>query len=436
MRPSPSLSRLAAVAAVAAAFAAAARPCAAQSLSARLADLFRYGSCPQPLCLTVNEAAHGSHYIPGAVQANNSTLGFLVDAIGATLGSIPVSATTSGVTFRFVGGAPVSTATSAGPIFAERAQTLGRGRVLVGVNTTRIAFDRVRGTRLDDLTFNFVHQDVDPTGLGTPGFESDVIRVRPSIALTLQSTAAFVTYGLGDRVDVGVALPVVWASLDASSTALLTTAAGGTPTGAHRFGTQAAPSLTASSAVEGSHFGIGDVAVRAKVNLRSTDRVGLALLGDVRLPTGDADNFVGSGETTVRALGVASARLGNFSPHANAGIALRGGESRTDAGLLTVGFDHLAAPWATIAVDLISELQIGDSKLALPAPVTYGDAARTTLPLTNIPDRRDDVYNLSAGAKLMVRGATLVANAVFPLGNGGVQSRTGIYTLGIERTFR
>jgi hypothetical protein len=416
--------------------AAVARPCAAQSLSARLANLFRYGNCAQPLCLTVNEAVHGSHYIPGAVQANLSTLGFLTDAIGATLGSIPVSATTSGVTFRFVGGAPASTATSAGPIFAERAQTLGRGRLLVGVNTTRIAFDRVRGTRLDDLAFNFVHQDVDPSGLGTPGYESDVIRVRPSIALTLQSTAAFVTYGLGDRVDVGVAVPLVWASLDASSTALITTTTGGTPTGAHRFGTQASPSLNASSAAEGSNFGIGDVALRAKANLRTSDRLGLALLGDVRLPTGDADNFAGSGELAVRALGVLSARVGNFSPHANAGFAFRGGDSQTDAALLTVGFDHLAARWATVAVDLISEFQVGDSKLVLPAPVTYVDAARTTLPLTNVPNRRDDLYNLSAGAKFLLGGATLVVNGVLPLGNGGVQSRSGIYTLGIERTFR
>ena len=415
---------------------AAARPCAAQSLAERLALLFRYGDCAQPLCLSVNQAVHGDHYLGSAVRANQHAYGFLTEAIGATLGSIPVSATSSGVTFRFVEGAPVSTATSAGPIFAERAQTLGRGRVLVGVNTTRIAFDRVRGIALDDLAFNFIHQDVEPSGLGTPNFENDVIRVRPSIAVTLQSTAAFVTYGLSDRVDVGIALPVVAASLDASSTALITNAAGGTPTGAHRFGTQAAPSVSATSSVEGSHVGIGDIAVRAKVNLRSTDRLGLALLGDARLPTGDEENYTGAGDLSFRAVGVASARMGNFSPHANAGVALRGGDTQTNAGLLTVGFDHLAARWATLAVDLISEIQLGDSKLALAQPITFGDAARTTLPATNIPDRRDDLFLLAAGGKFLVRGTTLVVNGLLPLGNGGMQSKSGIYTFGIERTFR
>ena len=415
---------------------AAASPCAAQSLSDRFRSLFQWGTCGQPLCLSVNEAVHGSHYIESAVEANSSTLGFFTEAIGVTLGSLPVSATSSGVTFRFVGGAPVATATSAGPIFAERAQTLGRGRVLVGVNTTRIAFDRVRGTDLDDLLFNFTHQDVAPTGFGNPNFENDVIRVRPSVALNLQSTAAFVTFGLSDRVDVGVAIPVVWASLDASTTAQLTTPTGGTATGAHRFGTQAAPSLTASSAWKGSHTGIGDVAVRAKVNLRSTDELGLALLGDARLPTGDKENFAGSGDLAVRALGVVSARMGRFSPHANAGVAIRTGDLQNNTGLITAGFDHLAAPWATIAVDLISELQLGDSKLVLPDPVTFGDAARTTLPVTNIPNRRDDLFNLSAGAKFLVRGTTIVVNGLLPLGKGGMQSTTGIYTLGVERTFR
>ena len=426
------LSRLAALAVLT----AAARPCVAQSLSERLALLFRYGDCPQPLCLSVNQAVHGSHYLGSAVQANRNTYGFITEAAGATLAGLPVSATSSGVTFRFVGGAPVTTATSAGPIFAERAQTLGRGRLLVGVNTTRIAFDRVRGTDLGDLAFNFTHQDVDPSGFGTPGFENDVIRVRPSIAITLQSTAAFVTYGLSDRVDLAVAVPVVAASLDASSTALITNPTGGTPTGAHRFGTQAAPSVSAASAVEGSHVGLGDIAVRAKVNLRSADRLGVALLGDVRLPTGDKDNYTGSGDLSVRAVGVVSARAGNFSPHANAGFAFRGGDTQTNAALLTVGFDHLAARWATIAVDLISEVQLGDSKLTLPDPITFADAARTTLPVTNIPDRRDDLFNLAAGAKFLVRGTTLVVNALLPLGNGGMQSKTGIYTLGIERTFR
>ena len=170
-------------------------PAAAQSLREEVESLFSFGACGQPLCLSLSGPAdrHAGHYISSSVQANGSLLGFLNGAIGATLGSIPISATSSGATFRFVNGAPVSTATSAGPIFAERAQTLGRGGLLIGVNSTRLAFNRLRGTDLDDVSFNFAHQDVASPGLGDLGFENEYINVGPSMRLTMQSTALFAT---------------------------------------------------------------------------------------------------------------------------------------------------------------------------------------------------------------------------------------------------
>src|ERR1043166_6460636 len=44
--------------------------------------------------------------------------------------------------------------------------------------------------------------------------------------------------------------------------------------------------------VSGSAFGLGDVAVRAKLNVRETPRVSLSLLGDARFPTGDAQDLL------------------------------------------------------------------------------------------------------------------------------------------------
>ena len=423
--------------ALVAALALAAEPSPAQSLSEQVQSLFRFGSCGQPLCLTLTGslAIHGSHFTGSAVQANENLLGFLTGAIGATLGSIPISSTTSGATFRFVEGAPVSTATSAGPIFAERAQTLGRGRMLLGVNTTRLAFDRVRGTDLEELSFNFSHQDVQQAGLGDIAGEYDYINVQPSLKLSLLSTAVFATYGLTDRVDVGVAIPVVHASLDGSSTATIRNV-GGTLSGSHSFGAEVGGGNTATARANGSKTGIGDIALRAKANLRQTERMGVAILGDARLPTGDADNFTGTGEFALRALGIVSGRFGAFSPHANGGFALRSGDQQTNAVLFTAGFDQLLSPKATLAVDAITEWQMGDSKLTLPSAIRFAGANATTLPATDIPDRKDNIINLSAGAKFSVSGMNVIVNGILPLGNGGVQSRTGRYTLGVERTFR
>jgi hypothetical protein len=423
--------------AVLAALSIAAAPLSAQSLSQQIQSLFSFGNSGQPLCLTLTGslAIHGTHFTGSAVQANENMLGFLTDAIGTTLGSIPISATSSGATFRFVNGAPVSTATSAGPIFAERAQTLGRRGLLVGFNTTHVGFDHVRGTSLKDLTFNFSHQDVQQPGLGDVAGEYDYINVRPSLSVKLQSTAVFATYGVSDRFDLGVAIPVVYSSLDGSSTATILNTTG-TLSNSHHFGTDANPSSTASAKASGSHTGIGDIAVRAKANLVESARYGFAIMGDARLPTGDADNFTGTGHLAVRALGILSGRIGDFSPHVNGGYAFRTGETQNDAVLLTAGFDQLVTPAVTVAVDAISELQVGENKFVLPQSIQFAGATPKTLAATNIAERHDNLVNLSAGAKFLLSGVTLVANGVVPLGNGGMQAKHGIFTVGLEHTFR
>jgi hypothetical protein len=413
-------------------------PLPAQTLSDDIQSLFKFGSCAQPLCLTIvgPTSIHSTHFIGSSVAANGQILGFLNGAIGATLGSIPISASTSGATFRFVNGAPVSTATSAGPIFAERAQTLGRGGLLLGFNTTHIGFDHVRGTSLKDINFNFAHADAGQPGLGDFASEYDYINVRPSIQINLQSTAVFATYGITDRLDFGVAVPVVYSSLKASSVATIKNWTG-TVTGLHYFGTDTTnKQYTTNTSVSGSHVGIGDVAVRAKLNIVQTDKVGFSIMGDGRMPTGDADNFTGTGHLGIRALGILSARLGNFSPHVNGGYAFRSGDTQSDAVLLTAGFDQLLGRQTTLAIDLISELPTGSNPLVLPETITYSFSHPGTLAATNIPDRTDNIINLSAGAKFVLGGATLVVNGILPFGNGGMQDRSGIFTLGLEHTFR
>ena len=51
---------------------------------------------------------------------------------------------------------PVRTSTSAGPIFGERAQTMGRGHLLAGITRTGAAFTALRGVDLKNLGFTYV----------------------------------------------------------------------------------------------------------------------------------------------------------------------------------------------------------------------------------------------------------------------------------------
>lgn len=411
-----------------------ASPLAAQgTLRDQLTALFTYGDCGLPLCLDVDPEFHGQHFIPANQAGNQAVLAFLDAAIGRSVANLPLSATSSGVTFTFEGGVPVATSLSAGPILAERAQTLGRGRLYVGLNVTGLRFQEIRGVALDNVVLNFAHVDVTGDGLGQPELENDVIQVRFGIDMSVHAASLLVTWGMLDFVDIGVAVPVVRTALTGGSVAQIFPFSS---TPAHRFaGTETDPALQTAAGASGTATGIGDVAGRLKVSLVRTARIGVSVMGDVRFPTGDETNFLGAGDLSWRALGIVSGRWGAFSPHLNAGYLARTGDFDNDAILTTLGFDHLIGAWATLAMELVGAWQVGDSKLALPGPIRYVSPFERTIPSSNIPESRDDLLASSVGFKARVTGGlTFIGNALIPLNNGGVQPGV-TWTGGVEYTF-
>jgi hypothetical protein len=425
----------------------------AQNLREQLSGLFIFGEGEDPLFLggtgdpnnPESVRIHGNHFVPAAVASNGTVISFLTNSIGSNVANVPVSATSGGSTFSFEGGVPVRTSTSAGPIFGERAQTLGRGRILVGLARTGAHFKALRGVDLDNLRFTFTHANSDFPGcdavaggdcslLGVPALENETIDLSLSLDVRLTVTAFLFTYGITDRVDVGVAIPIVSTSLEGATTAQINPF--GPPPAVHFFGgTPDDPVLSASRFVRGSAAGLGDVDARVKVNLRRGDPLAVGVLADVRFPTGSESDLLGSGAAAARGLAIVSARFGNFSPHANVGYLYRGGEFETDAVLGTVGFDHLLAPWATLAVEVISQLQVGDSPLQVPARVVIQSPYVRTITPSSIPDRRDDLVDGSIGLKLTTApGLTVVANSQWPLNRGGLRPDL-IWTAGLEYNF-
>ena len=88
---------------------------------------------------------------------------------------------------------------------------------------------------------------------------------------------------------------------------------------------------------------------------------------------------------SLRGLGIASARLGDFSPHLNVGYQYRGRFLDNDAFLLTAGFNHLLAPWATLAGDLITEFEVGTAHLTVPPDVVIEAPFRRVIHASSIP---------------------------------------------------
>ncbi len=423
---------------------------AAQGLRGKIGELFIFGTGEQPLFLAgtadnTSVQAHAGHFVPSAVGSNASLISFLTSAIGTSIAAIPISATSSGTTFRFEGGVPVQTSTSPGPIIGERAQTLGKGRVFVGASVSQLNFKTLRGADLDDLRLNFTHANADFPGCdtifggdctlqGIPTLENDFIQLDLALELDVRATTFQITYGLLDRVDIGVAIPIISVSLRGQSNAQVVPFGG--PTASHFFdGNPADPELFATRSIQGSASGVGDIAARVKIGVSESPSKRFAILGDARFATGSEEDFLGSGHFSVRGMGIVSAEFGQFASHANVGYLYREGDEQNDAVLATIGFDQILASWATLAADLVSELQVGASKLIIPDPLTIDEPFRRLIEPTSVPDMRDDIINASLGFKFTTTsGLTIVTNSIWPLNNGGLRPNV-MLTAGLEYNF-
>jgi hypothetical protein len=435
------------------------RPAQAQTLQELMGRLFIFGDRTVPLQVSAqvapSEAAGGIEeddgFQPSAVRANGDVLRLLTRWVGAGPSYFPVISTSGGVTFTFQGGLPEATAISAGPIFAEQGRTLGGGRAVVGARYTSTRFTTMRGKPIEDLRLNFTHANIDNNqcdkqegrdcaALGVPLSENDVIQVLLTLDLKVDVAFLFASYGLSDWLELGFVVPVVHTSLDAHSLAQILPF-DTPPTGASHFiaGTPESPVLSSTQVARGSATGIGDLAGRLKLSLLDRRRAAVAVLAELRAPTGDDQDFLGSGKWEARGLGILSLHFGSFAPHLNAGYVRRGGNSGrrvgVDAALATVGFDASIAPWVTFAADLLSELQLGRSEFRIPPPVTFTvPSVRSVRPI-DITDARDNQVSVSLGFKFATLSSFKgVANSLIPITGKGPHPGFA-WTLGVEYEF-
>jgi hypothetical protein len=408
-----------------------AAPLGAQSMRHVIRDLFHFGSCDTLVCLRVDNQ-HANHFNPDAASSLTTVIDFLGTGISTSINNIPLASTSSGATVAFdASGNPVTSSGSSGPVFGERSQTMGHGRLVFGLNATGASFESIRGVKLNDLRSTLTHENTPPLDvIGDPQFEDDTLSVISNIDASYTAFTAFLSYGLSNTVDVGIAIPVVHFSVSGRSVATIYNTTGVT---AHYFSTDGLGNyqLSETASSSGSTTGIGDIALRLKSNLSQSAKGGAALLLDLRLPTGSEENLLGTGEVSLRGLAIFSRRYGGFEPHLNAGYLYRGGDKQNSAVLSTVGFDALLAPGVTFAGEVIGQWQVGANKIALPDPVRYTDGH--VVYRSEIPERRDNIVNGALGAKVSLgKGLTLVGNVLFPFTNAGMRSNM-VWTVGMEK---
>jgi hypothetical protein len=313
-------------------------------------------------------ATHSSHFNSG-FESEFSQFG---TALTSQIVSLPLPPPASGFTYQFDPGLGVfsRTTTSFGPILSERFETIGARRVSIGFAYQKLSFDSIEGVDLSNVPAVFTHDDAEQLG----GRE-DVVTTVNSIDAEVSRTAMFISYGVTNALDVSIAVPIVAADLVVTSDATIQRI-GTTNPETHFFRSidDEIGSRRRFTAF-GNASGLGDVTVRMKGTVKRGMKQGVALGLDLRLPTGDERNLLGTGAPGANPFVAWSANFGALSPHINAGYqwngeSILGGEPGSgeasdlpDLAQYSAGAVIEVHPRITAAVDLLGRYIIDSPRL-------------------------------------------------------------------------
>ena len=283
--------------------------------------------------------SHSAHFSPFAVDELQNPAVAVVDAFNklmvTQLSTFPIGSSSGGFSYAFdptLGTLRRSTS-SFGPLFAERAATVGRGRFNAGFNYQHASYDKFEGSNLDDGSIKFFlrHQEccgvsgpavpplfgvvTNPDGsLLSPFFEGDVIEAALSLSVESDVVSVFGNYGLtdgGTSVSRFHSCTSTWTR--PSNATIRRLATGANPLIDTFEAGSDVPQRSFSSG--GLASGLGDIELRTRYRLWDFGAGGgLAAAADFRLPTGNEDDLLG-GSSQVKVFFVES---GGHQPDSSA----------------------------------------------------------------------------------------------------------------------
>lgn len=331
------------------------------------------------------------------MAAAQATFATVASLFTIELTSLPTASSSGGFVYRFSRslGTVERASDSFGPLFTERSLRNGGGQLAVGFTYQFANFKTLQGADLTGGTFptntaRFINA-LQPFSVDTLALE-----------LKVDTVTAFGSYGITDRLDVGVIAPITRLHFSGS-----------------RVNTFNGVS-TLQSVQSRSASGLGDLAINGRYRLVGDTGSGVAIGTDLRLPTGSDVNLLGAGRAAWRLLGIGSWEREPFAVDVNGGLGV-GGASREQfwSGALT----YAATPKVSVVGELIGRRFSSLTRVAdvyEPHPVLAGVETMRWLPTGG---GLQSVY-LVTGAKVNVFGRWLVkANVLTRLTDTGLRAK-------------
>jgi hypothetical protein len=371
---------------------------------------------------------HSAHF-NSAFQAEFTQFNI---ALASQLAAVPLPSPASGFTYELdpTLGVFQRSTQSFGPILADRAETIGKKKFSVGFNYQHFTFDSLEGVDLNAVPAVFTHDGA------APGGRADVVTTVNSLDARVGQFTAFFNYGLTNHIDVSLAVPLVTVDLDVISDATV-----------QRIGTSGSPAThffrdasggfgtSKQFAASGTASGIGDLIARAKMTTLKSGHAGVALGVDVRVPTGDEEQLLGSGAPGVKPFLALSVSGKSFSPHLNVAYQWNGESvlagnvmSGTKADMpdqiqYLAGFDMGLTSRVTLALDVLGRHVI-DSPRMVPTTFQALDGVTTFPNITFDSKASFDMVDGAAGLKINLGGRLLADfNVLFKLNDAGLRDK-------------
>jgi len=383
-------------------------------------------------------ATHSSHFNSGF----ESEFSQFSTALTSQIVSLALPPPASGFTYQFDPALGVFSRTTSnlGPIMSERADTLGARRVSIGFAYQRLSFDSIEGIDLNEVPAVFTHDSAE-----LRGGREDVVTTNNAIDATVTRSATFISYGVTNSLDISVVLPYITADIEVTSDATIQRI-GTTDPLTHFFrGLDDSVGTRRIFTAFGHASGPGDVTIRLKQTVSKSKTSGFAIGADLRLPTGDEKNLLGTGATGVQPFAVWSGSYGAVSPHLNVGYqwngtSILGGDPGTgiskdlpDVGVYSAGAVVEIHPRVTAAVDILGRYVIDSPRLqrvdfhALNGTSVFPNITFTSGSLNEV--------SAAAGLKINVVSRLLVtANLLVKLNDVGLRDKASPL-IGLEYAF-
>ena len=341
----------------------------------------------------------------------------------------PVTATAPGFTYRFNFelAVPERSSESLGPVYVERAETVGRHRLDLGMSYLFADLTDFDGDE-------FSKEIVTRGRRRAPPFVFNQAFIADDFGLTSQVLSLSATFGLTDAWDVNVLQPLVWTGLELTGTASAMVTVDGNVARSRehvRFDENA--------------FGPGDTLLRTKYRVAEGGPVSVALGTTLRLPAGNEEDLHGLGDTIVTPSVILSRAVGMQDMHGSLGLELNADDAERHRARYALGASLQPAARVAFLVDVLGSSSFTDDGFEVRAPAgrvfpgqLFGTdrlvrSRRPTEIVAFVP--RSDVVDLALGLKINpFRTGVGFASVILPLTDDGLRPEV-IVTGGVEVTF-